>query len=413
VSTDFQDYFEGRLIRIIQADSTNGQVQGRYLNGAEALFSLNDEYDGKFPSRGDVLILAENSMRYSEKSAWTISNSIGVVKEIAFEGHLVVDDGIQLRSVLNDRNLEIAANNTIEYNEIDGVVRIVSATPLRSRDYATTVEDIAKEYLYIVPEKTLTFDDFGGYPEVVLRARKLIETQLNNSQFLKDIGARAVKGILFTGPPGTGKTHLARIIAQQSNAAFFLVSGPSIVSKWVGDTEEVLRNIFQAATQSEKENAIIFFDEIDSIAERRNDNTHEASSRLIAQLLTLIDGFDASAKNIVVIAATNRVEVLDPALTRPGRFDWEIEFGTPTLTDRYEILRVSMKGLKISGEPPIEDIARLTEGWSAAKLTSIWAEASLIAAGERRAAISEEDTAEAFELVQRRPNRDKEIGEKR
>ncbi|MDJ0355667.1 ATP-binding protein [Paenarthrobacter sp. PH39-S1] len=211
--------------------------------------------------------------------------------------------------------------------------------------------------------------------------------------------------MLFTGAPGTGKTHLARIIAQESKADFYLISGPSIVSKFVGDTENTLRRIFDAATNATSGRAIIFFDEIDSIAEKRTGESHEASKRLVAQLLTLMDGFDDKGKSVVVIAATNRVDALDPALTRPGRFDWEIEFGLPTIADRYEILKVRARQLTTSGELPLEDVAALSEGWSAADLTSIWTEAALLAAGDSRGVIVAEDVAQAFERVALRPRR--------
>uniref|UniRef100_A0A183CN44 AAA domain-containing protein n=1 Tax=Globodera pallida TaxID=36090 RepID=A0A183CN44_GLOPA len=147
---------------------------------------------------------------------------------------------------------------------------------------------------------------------------ELIETQLERHAELEAIGARPVKGILFTGPPGTGKTHLAKIIANQSGANFYDISGPAIVSKWVGDTEGLLRKIFDHASSNDSGKSIIFFDEIDSIAESRTGDSHEASRRLVAQFLTLMDGFDTKNNATVVIAATNRADALDPALTRPA-----------------------------------------------------------------------------------------------
>jgi len=240
---------------------------------------------------------------------------------------------------------------------------------------------------------------------VVKRVRELIETQFRSRKYLDEIGAHPLKGVLFSGPPGTGKTHLARIIAHVSKADFYLISGPSIVSKWVGDTEETLRKIFEAAIESKTGRAIIFFDEIDSIAERRTGESHEASKRLVAQLLTLMDGFEDKGRSVVVIAATNRVGTLDPALMRSGRFDWEIEFGTPTFSDRLEILHVGAKKLKTSKGLPLKEIAELTEGWSAAELTSLWSEAALIAAGDARGIIAAEDIAQACERVTKRPKR--------
>ena len=247
------------------------------------------------------------------------------------------------------------------------------------------------------------FANFGGYKSVIARAKELIETQLGQQKQLKTIGARPVKGVIFTGPPGTGKTLLAQIIANEAGAAFYIVSGPTIVSKWMGDSESILRRIFDDASKLPK--AIIFFDEIDSIAEHRQGDTHEASKRLVAQLLTLLDGFDRSGGNIVVIAATNRIQDVDEALLRPGRFDWEIEFGMPSFSDRLDILNVHMQKLKISGDIPLEEVAKQTEGWSPAKLSSLWTEAALVAAGDGRATICDEDLTEALERVRLRPNR--------
>ena len=316
---------------------------------------------------------------------------------------MLLDDSLQLHLVSNDRKVPVALHNTVEFNEAQGIIRVLAQTPVRSRDYGLDVEDVRKEYLVDTSGQGPSFADFGGYPKVVARALELINTQILYREELDRIGARAVKGILFTGPPGTGKTHLARIIAHQSEAEFFLVSGPSVVSKWLGDSEDTLRKIFDAAAGSESGHAIIFFDEIDSIAERRTGESHEASKRLVAQLLTLMDGFDEKPGNIIVIASTNRVETLDPALTRPGRFDWEIEFEMPTVNDRYEILQVRAKGLQTANTLPLVDVAAVTVGWSAAELSSIWAEAALLAASEKRDRISAEDVARAYERVAQRP----------
>ena len=232
----------------------------------------------------------------------------------------------------------------------------------------------------------------------------MIETQLKNRERLAALGARPVKGIIFTGPPGTGKTHLARVIAYESGASLYLISGPSIVSKWVGDSEQAIRRIFRSAAK--KESAIIFFDEIDSIAERRTEESHEASRRLVAQLLTELDGFDQSGSNLIVIAATNRIQSVDEALLRPGRFDWEIAFGMPTAEDRLEILQLGAGQMKTEGTLPLESVAAASDGWSAARLASLWTEAALLAAADGRKAIVDEDVAQAFERVARRPMRE-------
>lgn len=395
---DVEDRFEGNLIKVVEVVDNGLAFFGRLPDGRTARFSFGERVALK---RGDIVLAGQDRWALAPDAVWPDDTTVGVVRRILEDG-IAVEAGVGIRILKGKPAIEVAVGNTIEFNEIDGITRIVSETPLRLRDIGVDDEDI-ESYLVSRDENSATFASFGGYHDVRDRAVELIETQLDKKDALDAIGARPVKGIIFTGPPGTGKTHLARIIARESSAAFYLVSGPSIVSKWVGDSEETLRRIFQAAAKEKR--AIIFFDEIDSIAERRTDDSHEASKRLVAQLLTLLDGFDQESNNVVVIAATNRIEEVDEALLRPGRFDWEIPFGMPTAIDRLEILTVGACRHRTSGELPLEEIAALTDGWSPARLTSIWTEAGLVAVGDGRKSISGEDLAEALERVSTRPSR--------
>jgi transitional endoplasmic reticulum ATPase len=171
------------------------------------------------------------------------------------------------------------------------------------------------------------------------------------------------------------------------------------VSKWYGQSEELLRKIFEHAER--QTSAIIFFDEIDSIAAQRDEDAHEASRRLVAQLLTLMDGFKPSS-NVVVIATTNRPQDIDNALLRPGRFDWEIHFPLPSRYDRESILTASARQLRTIDELPHALIAEKTDGWSGAELTAIWTDAALLAAANGRDAIMAEDYIGGFERVSAR-----------
>jgi transitional endoplasmic reticulum ATPase len=289
-------------------------------------------------------------------------------------------------------------NNTVLFSVVEGAVEILHESPLRYRLQEDATEDLSR--FEFTPEKgSLTYAQFGGSPALIARARQIIETQFKHKVELDKIGARPVRGVLMSGPPGTGKTHLARIIAAEADASYFIVSGPSIVSKYVGDTEDVLRRIFRAAES--KERAIVFFDEIDSIAGERTAGSHESSDRLVAQLLTEMDGFTAGAGNVIVLAATNRPDIIDPALRRPGRFDWEITFELPSALDRLAILEVDAGRLATRGELPLEEIAEASSGWSGAKLASIWTEAALLAAADSRGAIDAEDLLEGFSVVAR------------
>lgn len=352
---------------------------------------------------GSSVLVSEQGWRVVPSAALARDASVGVVRKLTTEGVVLeTNAGIQLLAVGEYDGAALAPGNTVEFDLNGGVRRIISESPIRLRDSGLDADPLSGYLVDTTKGTDLTFESFGGYKDVVARANELIETQLNRSEELREIGAKPVRGVIFTGPPGTGKTHLARIIAQVSGATFYLVSGPSIVSKFVGDSEETLRRLF--ADAEKRDRAIIFFDEIDSIAARRSSDSNGESKRVVAQLLTLLDGFEGSS-NVVVIAATNRVEDIDEALMRPGRFDWEIQFGLPTVADRYEILQAKAGQLKTVESLPLEELAALTEGWSGAMLTAIWTEAALLAAAAGRKIIGDEDLAVAYERVQSRPVR--------
>lgn len=318
----------------------------------------------------------------------------------------VIEAGSRLRRVPTSEAIPYRVGNTVEAGDLSGVVRVVADKPVRLVDL-DSIDDVVIDSFRSrsgeAPE--LSYDDFGGLKGVVERAHELVELPLSRHEALSRIGARPIKGVLFTGLPGTGKTMLARIIAAQSKAEFYEISGPEIFSKWYGESEELLRKLFESAAQHER--AIIFFDEIDSVAGQRDDRAHEASRRVVAQLLTLMDGF-TSDTNVVVIAATNRPQDLDRALRRPGRFDWEIDFPLPATRDREDILVKSARRLLTDGPLPHALIAQQTEGWSGAELAAIWSEAALLAVADDRDQIFIEDYVGGFERVarqQRRPPR--------
>lgn len=301
-------------------------------------------------------------------------------------------------------DIKYEEGNMVEAREGHGVVEVISEKPPRSVNVTVNVNKEADASRFREPDSAdqdderATFDDFGGMEEVVERAKDLIEVPLTYRDALTEIGARPIKGVLFTGPPGTGKTMLARIIAGEAESGFYQISGPTILTKWFGESEETLRRIFDAAKTDEKGSAIIFFDEIDSVASARGSTSHEASRSVVAQLLTLMDGFKPST-NVIVIAATNRPEDIDPALRRPGRFDWEIKFTEPEEQDRERILRASSRNLKTDDDLSHAFVARESRSWSAADLAAIWSEAALVAAKDGRRRISDEDYLIGFEKV--------------
>ena len=357
---------------------------------------------------GEVLLITGDiehnqvEIKKVPSSAWPDDLWVEVVK-IKLDDITVIDSGVRFRIVPTTDDPPYELGNTVQAGEVQGVTRVLSEKPIKYIDVPSLDDDISEEavrnFQWKPPEgDKLTFDDFGGLNDVVGRDHELIEVTLQHRDKLAAIEARPIKGVLFTGPPGTGKTMLAQIIASQSEAAFYKISGPEIFSKWLGESENLLRKLFEVAAKDGK--AIIFFDEIDSVAVERGGTTHEASKRVVAQLLTLMDGF-SSDDNVVVIAATNRPQDLDAAVRRPGRFDWEIEFPPPNERDREDILQKKASQHRIREPLPHGLVARQAEGWSGADLAAIWTEAALLAVKDDREEIREEDYIGGFERVSR------------
>jgi transitional endoplasmic reticulum ATPase len=220
----------------------------------------------------------------------------------------------------------------------------------------------------------VTYDDLGGMRDTIDALREMVELPLRHPELFQRLGVDPPKGVLLHGPPGTGKTLLARAVANESSAKFFHIAGPEIMGSAYGESERRLREIFEQAAQSAP--SIIFIDEIDSIAPKRGQVTGEAEKRLVAQLLTLLDGMEPR-QNTVVIAATNRPEALDEALRRPGRFDREIVVGVPDEPGRREILGIHTRGMPLAPDVNLDDLARRTYGFVGADLAALSREAAL------------------------------------
>lgn len=375
--------------------SVNGQVLYMELRNGQ-IATVTGSGIGEF-SIGDIVLVRvdENHIEHAPMELWPDESWVGVVR-IKRDDITVVDASGRWRPVPTRADLDYREGNTIEATDLSGILRVLSEHPLKYVDFATVDDSTIAKFKSNQRSPVLSFDDFGGFPKVVQRARELIEVPLLYRQALSQIGARSIKGVLFTGPPGTGKTMLARIIANSTDAEFYEISGPEIFSKWYGQSEEILRRIFEHAADQHR--AIIFFDEIDSVAGQRDDESHEASKRVVAQLLTLMDGFTPN-DNVIVIAATNRPQDIDIALRRPGRFDWEVHFSLPDIKDREDILEKTSRGKALGEQLPYRFIAHSTDGWSAADLTAIWTEAALLAVKDNRPVILAEDFIGGFERV--------------
>jgi len=235
---------------------------------------------------------------------------------------------------------------------------------------------ISKEVVKGIPAgvSRVTYEDIGGMKEQIQKVREMVELPLRHPELFERLGVEAPKGVLLYGPPGTGKTLLAKAIANEVNANFYSISGPEIMSKFYGESEERLREVFKQA----RENApsIIFIDELDSIAPKREEVTGEVEKRVVAQLLSLMDGLEERGK-VVVIGATNRPDAIDPALRRPGRFDREIEIGVPDANARHEILMIHTRGMPLDSDVDLRRIAEMTHGFVGADIAALAKEAAL------------------------------------
>ncbi len=254
---------------------------------------------------------------------------------------------------------------------------VTSTTPTAEAVIVTeqtqvTVGEQVKEAPRAIPR--IAYEDIGGLRPVIQKVREMIELPLRHPELFERLGVEAPKGVLLHGPPGTGKTLLAKAVASETNANFYSIGGPEIMSKFYGESEERLREIFKEAQENAP--SIVFIDEIDSIAPKREEVTGEVEKRVVSQLLSVMDGLQSRGK-VVVIGATNRINSLDPALRRPGRFDREIEIGVPDRDGRLEILQIHTRGMPLAEDVDLKKLADVTHGFVGADLEALAKEAAI------------------------------------
>ena len=286
-----------------------------------------------------------------------------------------------LRRLLEGRVISIG--DYVEIAALSGkiVLMVTNFTPksdtvIMTSETEVRISEKPAEEIEAKKVPRVSYEDIGGLDEEIRKVREMIELPLNHPELFSKLGIEPPKGVLLYGPPGTGKTLLAKAVANETNANFYSISGPEIMSKFYGESESRLREIFEEAEKNAP--SIIFIDELDSIAPKREEVTGDVERRVVSQLLTLMDGLKSRGK-VIVIAATNRPNAIDPALRRGGRFDREIEIGIPNQDGRRAIFQIHTRGMPLAEDVNLEELARVTHGFVGADIEALCKEAAMIA----------------------------------
>ena len=288
-------------------------------------------------------------------------------------------EGLQEYMTQNFLNHVFTTGDTITLGtQMGGKIQFIVTSTKPSKPVIVTEQTIFKlgsmTKAIDVSHPRITYDELGGLKNEVQKIREMVELPMRHPELFEKIGVEAPKGVLLYGPPGTGKTLLAKAVAGETNAHFISLSGPEIMGKYYGESEERLREIFKQAEENAP--SIVFIDEIDSIAPKRDEVTGDVEKRIVAQLLSLMDGMKSRGK-VVVIAATNRPDSIDPALRRPGRFDREIEIGIPDDKGRLEVLTIHTRGMPLEEKVDLKKISKITHGFVGADLEALAKEAAM------------------------------------
>ncbi len=326
---------------------------------------------------------------FTRKNAGVAINELVVVRPAKVSNAItVVLAPIDMKLNVDEDFTNFVKNRLMERTFVEGdttlVMMLGHAIPFRVTkarphgivriNHGTNVQILAEPAPEAKGVPRTTYEDIGGLHEEIQRIREMVELPLRHPELFQRLGIEPPKGVMLHGPPGCGKTLLARAVANESEANFYSINGPEIMSKFYGESEARLREMF---TQAQKNSpSIIFIDELDAIAPKREEVTGEVERRVVAQLLALMDGLTGRG-NLIVIGATNRPEALDPALRRPGRFDREIEIGVPDKKGRFEILQIHTRGMPLSKDVELKKLAKMTHGYTGADLSALGRETAM------------------------------------
>lgn len=381
------------LIGIIEHIDGSGWPWARYNGGS---FGILNPAEGPDVEIGDVVFVHDNGFTLGPRELLDRPESrdkIGVVREIQ-EARTLVETDAGFKWIPHEQPVAWQVWWTVEFDD-DGIQRVLSESPMRYRDDPPATMTVDSRFKVDTDTIDDTFDKISGLDSQIAELKTVI-SMMDIVGDIKVQGMRPVRGILLAGESGTGKTMLARALAKEAGAAFFQVRGPEIASKWVNESEEMLRALMDEADRLER--AVVFFDEIDSLGGARTSDAHEMSNRLITQFLALLDGFDEKPGRALIVGATNRPGALDPTLLRSGRFDMRINFTLPILEARHAILSTTRPNAVDPGVD-LGRLALLTEGWCSADLRSLWTVAFQFAHSEDRSLVLELDCEVAVELI--------------
>ncbi|WP_192497500.1 ATP-binding protein [Pseudoclavibacter sp. CFCC 11306] len=389
---DEPDIVEGQLFRVLS--NFDGSVLLELRNGNTARANGPGLADLE---PGDVFLLADGRVERLAAESWPAGDRTGTVVW-AGSTDIVVKSAGSTYSFRQRADDPFEKGQTVRLGPDGQPVAVIADEPIDDLSLLRD-DDFDPESLVVRKEdNTTSVEDFGGSILLVRRALDLATVALSPDDPLRTMGVNPIKGMLFSGPSGTGKTFLARGLAAKLDASFYNVGGPAIVDKFVGQTERRLREIFEHAQDNGP--AILFFDEIDSLYTQRGEHNHEATNRLVGQFLSLLDGFVAYDR-VLIIATTNLPGALDDALLRPGRLGHKLVFSLPSKEDRVQILSASSRKVVFRERPDLSALAQLTQGWTAAELAAIWTEAGLAATLDHRKSIAWEDILIGVETVDR------------
>lgn len=384
---------EGQVCRVLSIiDASSALIELRNGNTARITAAVDTNL-----SVGDVLFVSGQTVLQLPRESWPSGDRTGTIAW-AGDDDVVVKSSGSTFAFPQRRSEPFKKGQTVRLNPDGHPISVIADQPIDIFELSHE-DSFDVESLIVKSENNgTTLADFGGSLSLVQRAIDLVSVALSPSEPLRTLGVNPIKGILFSGPSGTGKTHLARGLANCTNAAFYNIGGPTIVDQFVGQTERRLREIFDHANSNGP--AILFFDEIDSLYTQRGDRNHEATNRLVGQFLSLLDGF-VPYERVLIIATTNMPGALDDALLRPGRLGHKLTFTMPTESDRVLILEASSRKIVFAEQPDLSIVARATQGWSAADLTAIWTEAGIASALDGRKRICWEDVRAGIDVQAR------------